>query len=108
MNRLTWAMLIVACMLIGKKVLDSTAPCTTSSDPTKQSQERSETQEGCVTGIMHSSAKVSAIVSSRLVHEGDFIGDVKVVKIDKDRVHFQKLGIEWSQTVQDPPSKRWK
>jgi len=101
-------MLIVACLLIERKVLDSTAPGTASSQPTNESEEHSEMQEGRVTGIMHSPDRVSAMVSSRLVHEGNIVGDVKVVKIEKDRIHFQKLGIEWSQTVQDPPSEHWK
>jgi len=108
MNKLTWVMFVVACMLIGKQVLDSTAPGAASPSTASTSQEHSEAQKGRVTGIMHSPAKVAAMVGSRLVHEGDMLGDVKVVKIEKGRVHFEKLGIKWSQTLQDPPSQHWK
>lgn len=107
MNRLTWVMLVVACMLIERKVLDSTAIRTAISSTKGTSQERSEPQKGRVIAIIHSPAKVSAMVGPILVHEQDMVGDVKVVKIEKDRVHFEKLGIEWSQTVHDSPSQFW-
>ena len=76
--------------------------------PRVASPSTESTSQGRVVGIMHSQAGVSAMVGSILVHEGDMVGDVRVVKIEKDKIHFEKLGIEWSQTVQDPPSKHWK
>ena len=107
MNRLTWVMLVVACMLIGKGVLDS-VPRTASSSMKSMSQGHPEAQKGRVIGIMQSPTKVSAMVGSRLVREGDMVGDVEVVKIEDGRVHFEKLGIKWSQTLHDPPSQHWK
>lgn len=101
-------MFVVACLIIAREVLHSINPRTASSSPASHSQERPDVQKGRVTAIMYSSAKVSAIVGSRLVHEGDTLGDVKVVKIEKHRVHFRKRGIQWSQTLQDQPSKNWK
>lgn len=107
-QKLICVMLVVACVLIVKKVLDSTAPQTASSSTATTTQEHSEVQKGRVRGIMLSPTKVSAMVGSKLVHEGDSVDDVKIVRIEKGRIHFERLGIDWSQTLQDPPSQYWK
>lgn len=108
MKKLTWVMLVVACMLIEKAVLDYTAPRTASSSTKSTSQGYPEHQKGRVIGIMCSPAKISAMVGSTLVHEGEMIADIRVIKIEKGKVHFKKLGSEWSQTLYDPPSQHWK
>ena len=50
-----------------------------------------------LTGIFYSQDNPMAIVEGEIVHEGDTIGDVKVLKIHKDRVEFEKSGRTWNQ-----------
>lgn len=52
-----------------------------------------------LTGIFYSQDNPMAIVDGQIVHEGDTIGDVKVFKINKDKVEFQKSGRTWSQSM---------
>ena len=60
-----------------------------------------------VTGILFSNDKSSAIIGYRIVHEGETIHDVKVVKIHKDKVEFEKDGKRWTQTIQGAPTAYW-
>jgi len=52
-----------------------------------------------LTGIFYSQDNPMAIVESKIVHQGDTIGDVKVLKIHKDRVEFEKSGRRWNQSM---------
>ncbi|MCJ7692321.1 MAG: hypothetical protein MUO22_02755, partial [Sedimentisphaerales bacterium] len=45
-----------------------------------------------VTGIMYYDENPAAIISGKVVHEGDVIQNCKVVKIHKNKVEFQKDG----------------
>ena len=45
-----------------------------------------------VTGIMYYDENPAAIISGKVVHEGDVIKNCKVVKIHKNKVEFQKDG----------------
>lgn len=65
-----------------------------------------------VVGIVFSEYNPSAVVGDLIVHEGDTIqGDtfipVKVVKIYKDRIEFEKNGKNWTQQVGDSPNPAW-
>ena len=40
-----------------------------------------------------------AIVNGHMVHEQDMIGDVKILKIHKDKVDFERDGRTWSQSM---------
>lgn len=40
-----------------------------------------------------------AIVNGEMVHEQDMIGDVKILKIHKDKVDFERNGRTWSQSM---------
>lgn len=40
-----------------------------------------------------------AIVNGEMVHEQDMIGDVKILKIHKDKVDFESNGRTWSQSM---------
>ena len=62
---------------------------------------------GLVAGIVYC-AKPSAIVDRQIVHEGDVIYGVTVVKISKDNVKFSKNGKNWEQKVQQSPEVYWK
>lgn len=63
---------------------------------------------GLVTGILYSADKPSAIVDRKIVHEGDTIHGVTVVKIFRDKVVFEKKGRGWDQKVQETPEAYWK
>jgi len=45
-----------------------------------------------------------AVIGGTLVHEGSVIGEAKVVKIEKNRVHFEKDGTRWTEVVGSPPA----
>lgn len=52
-----------------------------------------------LTGIIYSEDNPAAIVNSKIVHEGDVVGDVKVVKIHKDSVDLERAERRWSQSL---------
>jgi hypothetical protein len=67
-----------------------------------------EATHGMVTGVLYSVDKPSAIVDHKIVHEGDTIHGVTVVKIYKDKVKFSMKGKDWEQQVQQSPEAYWK
>jgi len=50
-----------------------------------------------LTGILYSEDNPSAVIGGAIVKEGDMISGVKVVKIHKDSVEFEKNGKKWTQ-----------
>ena len=52
-----------------------------------------------LTGILYTTEDPKAIVNGRIVRQQDMIGHVKVVKILKNKVEFQKGGKFWAQTM---------
>lgn len=62
---------------------------------------------GLVTGIFYTEDNPSAVVGGKIVHEGDAMKNVKVVKIHTSKVEFEKNGTKWSQRVQGKPSPKW-
>lgn len=63
---------------------------------------------GQVTAIAYSKDNPSAVMGSRIVHEGDTIDRVKVIKIERGKVHFEKNGRKWAQGVGVAPPSHWK
>ena len=53
-----------------------------------------------VTGILYSENKPSAIIGNRIVHEGDTLYGIKVIKIYEDKVEFEKNDKRWIQSVE--------
>jgi len=53
-----------------------------------------------ITGILYSEDNPSAIIGGAIVREGDMIDDVKVVKIHKNSVEFEKNGEKWTRGTQ--------
>jgi len=49
-------------------------------------------EQGWLTSIVYSEENASAMVSNRIVHEGDMVNGYKVVKIHRDKVEFEKNG----------------
>lgn len=62
---------------------------------------------GVVVGIIFSENKSSATVGDLIVHDGNTIHGVKVVKIYKDRIEFEKNGKSWTQQIGDSPNPAW-
>ena len=67
--------------------------------------------KGRINSIVVSEDRKSTLIDSRIVHEGDTIGGVTVVKIYRDRVEFQKEGTEgiirWTQKMNEAPKAYW-
>ncbi|MCK4435193.1 hypothetical protein KAU87_00120 [Candidatus Bathyarchaeota archaeon] len=49
-------------------------------------------EQGWLTSIVYSEESASAMVSNKIVHEGDMVNGYKVVKIHRDKVEFEKNG----------------
>lgn len=49
-------------------------------------------EQGWLTSIVYSEENASAMVSNKIVHEGDMVNGYKVVKIHRDKVEFEKNG----------------
>ena len=56
-------------------------------------------KEVVVTSIVYSEENASAMVSDRIVYEGDIIDGYKVVKIHRDKVEFEKNGKVFTKQV---------
>jgi len=50
-------------------------------------------------GIIYSEQRCSAIIGSRIVHQGDKIQNATVVRINKDSVEFELNGKTWTQKI---------
>ncbi|GAI72272.1 unnamed protein product [marine sediment metagenome] len=53
-----------------------------------------------LTGILYAGDSSSAVVNGKIVHEEDTINGVKIIKIYKDKVEFEKTGKRWTQQVE--------
>ncbi|MGA1980032.1 MAG: hypothetical protein ABSG99_05660 [Sedimentisphaerales bacterium] len=66
------------------------------------------TKLGTVVGIIHSEENPCVLINHKLVHEGDITNGVKVVKIDRYEVEFERNGERWTQKVLAKPNPAWK
>lgn len=62
---------------------------------------------GVVTGIVYSEEKASAVIDGKIVHHGDTIHSVRVIKIHTDKVEFEKNGERWNQKVREKLKVYW-
>ena len=65
------------------------------------------TTRGLITGIMCTEEHSSAVIDGEIVREGDTIHGVKVVKIYKDKVEFEKGSKRCAQHPQEQPTDVW-
>ena len=65
-------------------------------------------ERGVVTGIGYAESGSTAVICYEIVHEGDTIDGVKVVKIHMDKVEFEKNGKKWAQGVREKRNRYWK
>jgi hypothetical protein len=68
--------------------------------PQNDQIETKKTIEIIVKSILHSEDNPSAVISGRIVHEGEKIRDVNIIKINKESVEFEMNGKRWTQKVQ--------
>lgn len=59
----------------------------------------SSSKEVSLKGILYSEDNASALIGDKIAREGDIIDGVKVVKINKDSVEFEKNGARWTQRI---------
>ncbi len=58
---------------------------------------------GVITGILHNETNPTALIGTKLAHEGDIISGAKVTKIYRDRVEFNNDGFSWTQRIMEKP-----
>jgi len=67
--------------------------------PTNKVLVKAPLEQGWLTSIVYSEEDASAMVSDRIVHEGDMVNGYKVVKIHRDKVEFEKNGEIFTKQV---------
>ncbi len=63
--------------------------------------------KGVVTGILCNDNNPTVLIDNELVHEGEFIHGVEVVRVEPRQVHFRKNDVEWTQQVGGNPHRMW-
>ena len=71
------------------------------------SRKNTVSKPGTIVGILCNEDNPSALIVSEIVHEGESIHGVKIVKIYKDKVQFEKKGKRWTQTLREQPNFAW-
>ena len=62
---------------------------------------------GVVNGIIYNVDNPSAIVGDVIIRQGETVCGVRVVKIYKTKIEFEKDGYSWTQKVKEPPNSCW-
>lgn len=62
---------------------------------------------GTVVGIVFHKKGPCTLINQKLVYEGDTVNGVKIIKIDKSKVEFEKNGRRWTQQMLDEPNPAW-
>ncbi len=63
---------------------------------------------GQVQAIAYGKGRASAVIEGRIRYEQDSIRGVKIVRIDRESVRFEKDGKYWTQAVGEQPGPGWK
>ena len=72
-------------------------------NPASSTQQETTEPEGSalvVKGIVYSQERSSAVIGTRMVHQGDKVKGITVVKINKKDVVFEYNGKQWQQGVE--------
>lgn len=106
---------LVAIFNLGKNDSEQTAPgppeARTSAGDARRTAESTypgTPRKGRLTAITYSADKPSAVVDLTILHEGDMLHGIEVVEIERGKVHFDKNGERWEQTVGETPPIYWK
>ncbi|MFZ0033604.1 MAG: hypothetical protein WAK60_01275 [Sedimentisphaerales bacterium] len=73
---------------------------TTLRDPMQFGPAKGDTGGLIVKGIVYSEDNPSAVIGNRIVHQGDKVSDVAIIKINEDSVEFEANNKKWTQPVQ--------
>ena len=120
--RTTWAAGIITLVLVfclfftvvpyspraEAKTAETTDATTTNATSDPPPDATSDTPDGLVTGILLSHDRPAAIIGTQLFYEGDVTCGIRIVKIHKDKVEFEKNDQTWTQAIQQPPPNHWK
>jgi len=71
------------------------------------SAEKPQPTIGLISGIVYSEQKPAAIISGKIACQGESANGVKIVRIYRDRVEFEKNGKKWEQKVREPTKAYW-
>ena len=63
--------------------------------------------QGVVSGIVYSQSKSSAVVGGKVVQQGDFLDGVKIVKVHRDYIEFERQSKSWKQKPGEPAGSYW-
>jgi cell division protein FtsL len=61
-----------------------------------------------VIGILYSEDNPTALIGHQVVHEGDAVDGVSIIKVHKDKIEFANNGRRWTQAVGGTPEIYWK
>jgi hypothetical protein len=73
----------------------------------KNTDESQRTKVGMVTGIIYSAKDSTALLNGEIVCEGSIVRGVRIVKIHRNKVEFEKNGRTWYQGVMAKPDPGW-
>lgn len=73
----------------------------------QETYEKPEPRFGVVSAILYCDDEPLIMMEDKVLHEGDKIHDVTIVKINSDKVSFEKKGNRWEQGVQDVAGPQW-
>ena len=71
------------------------------------SAEKPQPTVGLISSIVYSERKPSAIIGDKITHQQETMQGVKIVRIYRDRVEFEKNGKKWEQKVREPAKAYW-
>ena len=63
--------------------------------------------KGLVRGIVYSDSSGSVLIDDTIVHTGDTIDGVKIIRVHSGGVDFEKDGRRWTQKVSETPDPLW-
>lgn len=72
-----------------------------------EKQREAASRYGVVTGVLLTDGEPCAVIDTEVVHEGAILHGIKVVKIHKDKVEFEKNSKRWTQNLRERPSYTW-
>lgn len=65
-------------------------------------------KKGTITGILYSSEKPAAMINTEIIYEGTVIDNIRVIRIDAEKVQFEKNGKRWTQAMHQKPDPAWR
>ena len=68
---------------------------------------RPKQPRGVITGIAYSVDTFMVLLGNQIYSEGETVDEIKLVKIHRGKVEFEKNGERWSQRIQEPADSRW-